>query len=606
MSKEPGAIHGWQQQTKFSLITLLIFGFLLSFGVFVLADKAAHHTREENFKRAAYEQIESIRDTINFSSGTLQSIRGLFAASRNVDRSEFTTFVKVLNVGSAVQALEWIPKVPLENREKVEALARLDGFPNFKIFHRGKNAQPSRVEKRDEYFPVHFVEPYRGNESALGFDLASNPSRLEALNRARDTGKAVATARITLVQETGNQFGFLLFVPIYRNGEPIDTPQQRRTSLVGFALGVFRIGDLVEATLNRGQELDTPVRVRIFDKSAPEQSQLLYPRTQSQSLHPRPNSQIESVNLTSRYEVLESLEIGGRDWLVQITPVSSSNLSDRTWQTWMTLIAGLLITGTGVLYLRQVLVRNDAIKSLVKQRTAALLETTDELSRSNRDLENFAYVASHDLKAPLRNIDNLAEWIEEDLGEVLKGEVRENMRLLRGRVKRLENLLEDLLQYSRAGREKGEICRVDTKVLVDEITSLLHRPDGITVRTVGDLPQIETAKGPLDLVFRNLIDNAFKHHDQMAGLIEVSARENGEFYTFSVSDDGPGIEPKFHEKVFHMFQTLKPRDEVEGSGMGLAMVRKIVERHGGKIRLVSDVGMRGAKFEFEWPKHING
>ena len=443
---------------------------------------------------------------------------------------------------------------------------------------------------------MYFVEPHQGNEAALGFDLASNTARLEALNKARDTGNSVATSRITLVQETGDQYGFLVFVPIFRNGEPIATPQQRRDNLTGFALGVFRVGDLVEGASADEAKANSPLKVHISDESAQPQHQLLYPKSIPQREKAAPTSQVE---------VSQTFHIGGRKWLIKVTPMANASaFLNYAWQAWGALLAGFLITGLGALYLRQVLNRNDAIHALVEQRTAALAKTMDELSLSNRDLEGFAYVASHDLKAPLRNIGDLAEWIEEDLGEELRGGSGENMTLLRGRVKRMENLLDDLLRYARAGKTGGEICPVDVKAIVDDIVGLLQRPDGITVRTVGDLPRFDTAREPLDQVLRNLISNSIKHHDRDNGLIEVSSTEGGECFTFSVSDDGPGIDPDFHEKVFQMFQTLRPRDEVEGSGMGLAMVRKLVERYGGKIQVVSEARVRGAEFKFDWPKEM--
>ena len=163
-------------------------------------------------------------------------------------------------------------------------------------------------------------------------------------------------------------------------------------------------------------------------------------------------------------------------------------------------------------------------------------------------------------------------------------------------------LLDDLLQYSRAGRMEGEVRRVDTGALVGDIVSYLDPPPGIEVVTVGKMPVFQTAKAPLTQVLQNLISNAIKHHDREKGTIEISAVDYGDSYEFAVADDGPGIPAEFHERVFRMFQTLRPRDEVEGSGVGLAVVKKVVEWQGGVVFLESQPGMRGTTFRFTWNK----
>ena len=227
-----------------------------------------------------------------------------------------------------------------------------------------------------------------------------------------------------------------------------------------------------------------------------------------------------------------------------------------------------------------------------------------ELQRSNEDLDNFAYVASHDLKAPLRGIRNLAEWIFEDTQNIASKDTRENLLLLRNRVDRLDGLLESLLAYSRVGRKFISAETVDSGKLVNEIRDYLARSD-FTIVCTESMPTLITPKAPLELVLRNLINNAIKHHDREQGHISVSARKLGVEIEFRVEDDGPGIASEFHEKVFQMFQTLKPRDQVEGSGMGLAIVLKTVESLGGSIRVESNPPERGTAFIFLWPQSFN-
>ncbi len=244
---------------------------------------------------------------------------------------------------------------------------------------------------------------------------------------------------------------------------------------------------------------------------------------------------------------------------------------------------------------------HDNLEQRVEERTEELRRANHDLERSNRELDAFAYVASHDLKAPLRAIDSLASWIVEDAAEFLPAPSREHLEKLRKRVIRMENLMDNLLQYSRAGRVNHESEQVDCQSLMEEVTDLVAPEEGFRVTIDGAMPVFETDRVPLRQVLMNLIVNAIKHHDRPDGQVKVAARDLGTSVEFRIEDDGPGIPPQFHERIFAMFQTLRPRDEVEGSGMGLAVVKKIVETRGGRIEVASAPD-HGATFRFTWPK----
>jgi PAS domain S-box-containing protein len=235
---------------------------------------------------------------------------------------------------------------------------------------------------------------------------------------------------------------------------------------------------------------------------------------------------------------------------------------------------------------------------------ARVRERTAELERSNRELDQFAFVASHDLKAPLRSIVLLAEWITEDAGPALSPKSLQHLDKLNNRVRRMERLLDDLLAYSRVGRTSQPPERVDTRLLVQETVDLLNLPPGFQVILPPTMPILFTARVPLATVFRNLIQNACKHHDHPEhGCVTIHAEDLRDAIQFTVADDGPGIPAEYHDQVFELFRTLKPRDQVEGSGMGLSVVKKTVESRGGSIRLTSIPG-EGASFTFTWPKQV--
>ena len=228
-------------------------------------------------------------------------------------------------------------------------------------------------------------------------------------------------------------------------------------------------------------------------------------------------------------------------------------------------------------------------------------ERTMELERSNRELDQFAYVASHDLKAPLRGIGQLASWISEDAGDLLPEASKEHLAKLHGRVGRMDMLLSDLLAYSRAGRQRHNPEEVDTATLIRNVIDMLTPPPGFIISMPENLPVLMVERIPLESAIRSLLDNAIKHHHSPnEGRAEITVQVRGNFAEFTVSDNGPGIEPRFHERIFEMFQTLQPRDQVEGSGIGLALVKKLVESRGGKIAVRSGKG-KGTTFRFTWP-----
>ena len=227
-------------------------------------------------------------------------------------------------------------------------------------------------------------------------------------------------------------------------------------------------------------------------------------------------------------------------------------------------------------------------------------DTLAKLERSNAELEQFAYIASHDLRQPLTGIDKLAAWVEEDVGELLPAESLGHLRKIGSRVQRLKGLLDDLHAYSRAGRASVNDRRVDLAELIAYVTETLAPPPHVTIEQDLQLTALVTQQSLLETTLRNLIGNAIKHGNQEHCHVTITSTAKGRLATFSVTDNGPGIEPEFHERIFRLFQTLKPRDEVEGSGMGLSIVEKIVSAQGGRVWVESPTD-RGAKFVFSWP-----
>jgi len=264
----------------------------------------------------------------------------------------------------------------------------------------------------------------------------------------------------------------------------------------------------------------------------------------------------------------------------------------------------------------------DELDALVKVRTAEILEVNrsleseigqrkkaeerqaqllGELKEINEQLNQFAYVVSHDLKAPLRGISSLAEWITADYGDRLDEAGREQFRLLLGRAKRANALIDGILRYSRISRQHEEHVNVDVNQVVLDVCELLAPPSTIVLHIGPDLPTVMGEKTRLIQVFENLISNAVKHMGRPEGEIFVGCKELEDFWQFHVRDTGPGIAEKYFEKIFQIFQTLAARDDRESTGIGLAVVKKNVELFGGRIWVESTVGT-GSTFYFTMPK----
>jgi len=296
----------------------------------------------------------------------------------------------------------------------------------------------------------------------------------------------------------------------------------------------------------------------------------------------------------------QHISVGNQKWKVKSYPVIEK-FNIKSMNSWIILSGGVAFTFLLTIYLstlvswakrvrQEVEVRTsqlqEAIKALhgeVLDRKSAQLELqslnetlelhiasrTAEVERKAQYLEQFAYVTSHDLKSPLRAVSNLAQWIEEDLSDKLDDTSREQLALLRDRVRRMHDLIEGLLEYSRVGYSTDSESRVDTRELIDEIIDSLSPPKGFTTQIKGNMPVFLVDRLQLGQVFSNLISNSLKHHGGKKGKIQIKSEIHTDFYKFFVCDDGKGIATEYHDKVFMMFQVLESSDLESSTGIGL-------------------------------------
>jgi signal transduction histidine kinase len=237
----------------------------------------------------------------------------------------------------------------------------------------------------------------------------------------------------------------------------------------------------------------------------------------------------------------------------------------------------------------------------IQERTGALERANRELESSNRELDEFAHVVSHDLKAPLRGITSLASWISTDCAAILPDESKEHLGQMTGRARRMSELIDGILRYSRLGRTKRELSAVDAHAIAAEVIDSLEPPQAIRVRIDGRLPVVVYDRTQLVQVFQNLIENAIQHLGKPTGEIVVSCQPEPDSFRIAVQDDGRGIDERHFDRIFKMFQVLGRSAEEGSTGVGLAIVKRIVENHGGSITVESVVGS-GTTFRFSVPR----
>jgi len=230
-----------------------------------------------------------------------------------------------------------------------------------------------------------------------------------------------------------------------------------------------------------------------------------------------------------------------------------------------------------------------------------LHKTIAQLSLANRELMNFAYITAHDLKTPLRGIKTLTDWIATDYADKFDDDGKKSVDLLNKRVSRMYNYIDAIKQYASIGYEKENKVTVDLKTIVSEVIDKLAPPENIEIKIENELPVIQCEEGRIKQVFLHLLDNAIKYMDKAQGRIVLRCDQEPACWKFSIADNGPGIDEKYHEKIFEIFQTLSPKDQCETTGIGLSIAKKIVELNDGQIWVQSHLG-QGSTFFFTLPK----
>jgi PAS domain S-box-containing protein len=352
----------------------LIVAMLLSLAIFVALRRLEDQNALAAFQGAANERFDALEITLGLTLDKIAAVGGFFDASHLVERQEFTRFTaRIMGHDRTIHALAWIPRVPNHLRLAYEMAARAEGLSSFQISDRRSDGEMVGAAERSEYFPVFFVEPLQGNARALGFDLASDPARSAALRRSADDGRITATSRVVVINDTGNQYGFLVFRPFYRGGTDPSTREARRDKLAGFVLGVFLIQNVVESKPSNAATV-SGLGLAVFDRDAPVGQRRLYPRSAS----------FDGVgDLPKGPVATRTLAVAGSTWEVAAYPLPHAFAAVH-WSSWSILGAELIVTAFAITYLFLMLDRKQAIERTVTERTVALNAAKKEAEKAER------------------------------------------------------------------------------------------------------------------------------------------------------------------------------------------------------------------------------
>ncbi len=550
---------------------VIVAGVGISVGLFLFVERQLTDQVESRLDRRSEQIAIGLQQSIDAKIQVLQAFDAFYSVELSINRTEFNKFsIVTLTYHPDIQALEWLPQVTAARREQVEAAARADGLVDYAILEYDADGSLVPAGDRDRYFPVYFIEPLAGNEAALGFDLASEPTRAEALTRAESSGRPAATTPIRLVQEQGDQLGVLLFQPIYNE----------QTDFIGVILVVLRLGDFVQSAL---QEVDTSgFNIFFYDADTTD-----YMRYDQQSIiHLSPAEQLRPADTLI---VEQRLQLAGREWTMQFNVSDAYIASQTSGESWVFLGSGLLITVLVLIYWWQ--------QGRAQQ---ALQRYADELKTVNGELEAYNYTIAHDLKSPLSVVVGYVELTLTESG--LPPVASEYLGRVQAVSLNMVRMIDQLLYLTQVREETAPRDTVYVSQVLDAV-ALRFDNDRAAIQFPTDLPPAWGHAPWLEEVFANLISNALKYrHPDRAPHIQIRAAVNGTRVRYEVIDNGVGINPQDRQRIFDKFTRLhNPLARNAGFGLGLSIVQRIIARLEGELG-VESVDGEGATFWLELPR----
>jgi signal transduction histidine kinase len=579
-------------------VVLLATLLLLTTVATVAAARRAHERERSNLDAAALAATDAIDRRMAAYTEVLHGASGLYEASRFVSALEFQRFF----TGQAVQSR--YPGVQVLGFARYLQGYQVEGYEHRKqreLREIGLGAVPFRVRPPArgagaELVVIGNVQPVRGNEAALGLDFLSEPIRRSAALLARRTGRPAATAPIRLVQDRQRRLAVDLMVPVY-GGPPSETGEQR--PWLGVAYAAFRMDDLLRGVLG---DVPADVDLEIYDLGPAVTTPRDDPVT-SGTLTYNLRGGAHAARRDTGQSRINDVVVGQRRWAVYYARTGTSLTSTERAAPWVIGIGGVLLSLLAAALLHALTTARERAVRLAERMTAELRQREQELQRSNEELEHFAYLASHDLQEPLRTVTSYVGLLERRLDGKLDDRSRSWLAYITEGANRMSSLITDLLHYSRAGRSDEPPEPVPLDAAWDQAVANLRQAieESGAMVTRGALPVVAASAREMTSLLQNLIANALKYRGEAAPEVHADAVRRDDAWEIRVQDNGIGIDPMFHDRVFGLFQRLHTAEEYPGTGMGLAIVKKLAESNGGSVRVESAPG-RGATFVVTLPE----
>jgi signal transduction histidine kinase len=588
----PDRAHAGQSAlTRMAPAVLLAALLLATAAATYMAAVRVHDRQREQLTDDAHAAVAAIDRRMDDYGQVLRGAAGLYAASNTVSYREFHNYFADQDIArrfpgvQVIGSASYVPRAGIADyTRRTRAAIKASGLKGYGLFQPYPRLAPDATEA---VISDH-LEPPPANGRPFGLDFLSEPRRRTAALLARRTGDPASTAPIALVQTPGESLGIDLMVPIY-GGPSRASGEPRRWAGVVYA--AFRLDNLLRGILG-----PLPgASVEVFDLGPAARVPASMPiGRDAVAFDLRPDHHVKDIR-NSAHTHVETLEVAGRRWAIAFTRPGSSLSGGERALPWLIAIAGILVSLLAAALLRALGTSRRRAVALAQEMTVELREREDQLRQSNEELEHFAYLASHDLQEPLRTITSYVGLLGSRAGDALDDRATSWLGFVSDAAERMSHLISDLLEYSRTGRaadDEGEAVALDDAWDL-AVANLRHAIDdaGATVQR-GELPVVRARRTEMTSVLQNLIGNGLKY--QRAGVAPVvrasAARDGDGRWALAVSDNGIGIEPRYHERVFGLFQRLHTAEEYPGTGMGLAIVKKIVEANGGTIRVESTRG----------------
>ena len=619
-----------------SVPVVVLTGLVCTIVLFWLVRQAELDSFRTRLESDVSQRTDTIINKIDDSMLLVMALGNYFAASEQVTREGFATFSQpFLQERREVKALSWNPRVSRDQRGIFEEQGHKSLREEFYIYEQDRQGTRIPAGSRESYYPVWYIEPMGENRKAIGFDVGSNPVRLAALERARDTGTPMATERIMPVQEGEPTYSVLVFNPLFAKGLPVSTPAERRIALEGFTVVVLSMEKLFVAALGKTAPVDLPFK--LFDLSAPQDRQLLY---QWRSRFTGNGSWLTGL-LPEAPSTMKKFFFCGREWGVNFTPDQEYMKRNYPLAYWFLLPAGVLLSGLLGLYFRTLFARRQELEEEVLERTAELRSSELNLRELNSHLEErvadrtrqlemaisalssskeraeaanraksiFLANMSHEIRTPLNAVLGFSQIAMRD--PTLSPDNRHNLQIVNRSGEQLLTLINDVIDVAKI--EAGHISLRKTvfdlpALFVDLVEQfmpkatdrqlqLIHESRGDMLRYVaGDEEKIRH-------ILSNLIGNALKFTQE--GGVSLRSRtsfhDGQDWLEVEVEDSGPGIAPEDRERIFDAFEQVEgAQTNLGGTGLGLTISRKYARLMGGDLTLTCEMA-HGSCFHLAVP-----